>query len=73
MKTALVLIVIGVMIFLILSSLGAGLYYLLHDQGKNKRVVRALTVRITLSIILFIGLFIAFAMGWITPHSLMQH
>lgn len=63
-------VLIFVMIALILSSLGFGLYYLVHDQGKTKRTVRALTFRIALSIILFLFLFIAFAMGWISPHSL---
>lgn len=59
------------MILCILSSLGIGLYYLVKDQGKSKRTVRALSVRIILSFILFIALFVAFAMGWIAPHSLM--
>lgn len=58
------------MIFFILASLGSGLYYLVKDQGKTKRTVRALTFRIVLSMLLFIGLFVAFAMGWIAPHTL---
>jgi hypothetical protein len=58
------------MIILILASLGSGLYYLVKDQGKTKRTVRALSVRIILSLLLFVALFIAFAMGWIAPHGL---
>jgi len=58
------------MLFLILSSLGLGLYFLVKDQGQSKRTVRALTVRITLSIILFLALIIAFAVGWLRPHGL---
>lgn len=63
-------VLIVVMILLILSSLGSGLYYLVRDRGKTDRTVKALSVRIILSFILFIALFVAFAMGWITPHSL---
>lgn len=59
------------LLFLILSSLAFGLYYLIQDQGKSKRTVNALTVRIILSIILFLALLIAFAFGFITPHPLL--
>lgn len=58
------------MIFCIVTSLGTGLYYLVKDAGKTKQTARALLVRIILSLILFIALFVAFAMGWITPHGL---
>jgi hypothetical protein len=61
---------IVLMILFILWNLGAGLYYLVKDQGKTKRTVKALSWRIGLSFILFITLFIAFAFGWIAPHSL---
>lgn len=54
----------------ILSSLGLGLYYLVHDRGKTKRTVRALTIRIGLSMLLFLALFLAFALGWISPHGI---
>lgn len=58
------------MILFILSSLGMGLYYLLSDQGKTKKTVRALSIRIILSFVLFIALWVSFAMGWISPHDL---
>lgn len=58
------------MIFLILYSLGAGLFYLVKDRGKEKRTVKALTFRIILSFSLFVILFILFALGWITPHTI---
>jgi len=63
-------VLIVLMILLIVSSLGMGLYYLVRDQGKSKRTVKALSVRIVLSFVLFIALFVAFAMGWLTPHGL---
>ena len=52
----------------ILLSLGSALYYLLTDKGESKRMVQSLTVRIGLSVALFVCLFLAWAFGWIEPH-----
>ena len=65
MKIFIVLVLIG-----IIGSLGSGLYYLLKDRDRSPRTVRALTLRISLSIALFLALLIAFATGLIKPHSL---
>jgi hypothetical protein len=62
-------IVIGVMV-IILLSLGSALLYLVKDMGKGTRVVKALTIRIAISLTLFILLIVSFAMGWIHPHPL---
>jgi hypothetical protein len=51
---------------LILTSLFSGLYFLLKDRGRSERMARALTVRITLSIVLFALLIIAFQLGFVT-------
>ncbi len=64
------LIVKGFIILFLLAiffSLGSALYYLMRDQGKSDRIVKALSWRIGLSLLLFVLLFIAFALGWITP------
>jgi uncharacterized membrane protein SpoIIM required for sporulation len=55
----------------IVFSLFEGMYYLSKDDGKrNKtRVVRALTVRIVLSFVLFSMLIAGYFFGWIEPHS----
>ena len=58
------------MIVIILTSLGVGLYYLLRHEGKSDKVALALKWRIILSLVLFGALFLAFAMGCITPHPL---
>ncbi|MBN9286560.1 MAG: hypothetical protein BGO43_06240 [Gammaproteobacteria bacterium 39-13] len=55
---------------LIVLSLGSGLYFILFKKGKSEEAVKALTLRIGLSLTLFILLFVAFAMGWIKPHGL---
>jgi apolipoprotein N-acyltransferase len=53
----------------IVVSLGSGLFHLVNDKGESKRMVRALTVRIALSVALFILLFIAWSQGMIQPHG----
>ena len=58
------------MMVAILVSLGSALFYLVKDQGFSTRTVKALTWRVGISITLFILLWVAFYMGWITPHSL---
>ncbi|HTM64637.1 MAG TPA: twin transmembrane helix small protein [Gammaproteobacteria bacterium] len=62
-------IIIALLVF-IFFSLGSALYYLVRDPSQSTRVVKALTWRISLSVVLFIFLMAAFAMGWITPHSI---
>jgi len=52
----------------IVFSLGSGLYYMLKDQGKSKRMVNSLTVRISLSVALFVLLFVGWYFGLIQPH-----
>jgi len=53
----------------IVVSLGAGLFHLVNDRGESKRMVRALTVRIGLSVALFLFLLFAGWQGWIQPHG----
>jgi hypothetical protein len=59
---------IVLLLLFILFSLGSALYFLVHDKGGSDRIVKALTWRIGLSLLLFVILIIAFAMGWISPH-----
>jgi hypothetical protein len=63
-----VLLVLGFIVF----SLGEGMYFLAKDDGDvNKtRVVRALTIRITLSLVLFGLLILGYLFGLIDPHGL---
>ena len=53
----------------IILSLFSGLFFLNHDRGGSRRMVRALTVRITLSVILFLVLIYAWFNGLIQPHG----
>ncbi|WP_144629760.1 twin transmembrane helix small protein [Bordetella genomosp. 13] len=49
----------------ILASLGSALVYLMKDKGGTNRTVNALTVRIGLSVALFLFVLFAHHMGWI--------
>ena len=63
----------GLVILLLLSvlvSLFSGLYYLVRDQGQTKRTLRSLTLRIAISLALFLILFVGLATGLIRPHGL---
>ncbi len=51
----------------IVYSLGSALYYMMKDEGGSKRMVKALTMRIGISMLLFIFLLFSFWMGWIKP------
>jgi hypothetical protein len=64
-KLIILLFVVG-----ILYSLGSALFYLVRGKHDSSRVVKALTWRISLSILLFILLFVAYGLGWIAPHDL---
>ncbi|HEY3809253.1 MAG TPA: twin transmembrane helix small protein [Steroidobacteraceae bacterium] len=53
----------------IVISLGTGLYHLSSGKGDSGKLLRALTVRITLSILLFVLLMLAWHAGLITPRG----
>ena len=60
-----------ILIFLaIVGSLASGLVYLVKDKGQTDRTVKALTVRIALSVALFALLLVMFSMGLIDPHGI---
>lgn len=53
----------------IIASLASGLFYLVNDKGDSRRTLRALTMRIGLSIGLFLFLMLLIAFGVIEPHG----
>lgn len=63
-------ILIVACLFAIIVSLGMGLFHLVGDKGDSKRMANALTIRIALSVALFILLFIAWKQGLIQPHGI---
>ena len=61
--------VVGILA-LILMSLGSALFYLVRDKGTTNRTVKALTIRVALSITLFIVLMASYYFGLIPGHKL---
>ena len=53
---------------IILLSLGSAMFYLIRDRGKSDRTVKALTVRVALSVTLFLLLMLGHYFG-IIPKS----
>jgi hypothetical protein len=53
----------------IVVSLGMALYHLATDRGGSRKLVRALTWRVGLSVALFILLMLAWRAGYISPHG----
>lgn len=63
-------IVVYLFIAFIIISLGSALYYLVKDKGQSDRAVKALTVRISLSIFLFVLLMASYHFGWVPQTGL---
>ncbi len=60
-------IIVVAFLFIILSSLASALFYLVKDKGKSDRTVQALTVRISLSLVLFLLLMAGHYFGILPP------
>ncbi len=58
-------IIVIVLLLAILGSLGSALYFLLSDKSGSQRTVRALTLRVGLSILLFVLLIAGYYFGLI--------
>ena len=62
-------IVIVAVFLMIVASLFSALLFFYRDKGVSKRTVKALTVRISLSIILFVLLMVGYYFGLISPQK----
>lgn len=57
-------------IILILASLASALYYLIRDRGQTDRTVRMLTIRVGLSLTLFVLLMAGYYFGLVPETGL---
>jgi len=55
---------------IILISLTKGLHFLMKDDDQSTKMAKSLTIRVVLSVFLFILIFFGYSMGWITPNHL---
>jgi hypothetical protein len=69
METLIRLLIIG-LLAAILVSLGSALFNLSRKARDSRKVARDLTIRIVLSVALFVLLMIAWHLGIISPHGL---
>ena len=58
-------IVVIIFVLLILASLGSALFFLITDHGRSKRTVKALALRVGLSVTLFLLLMAGYYFGLI--------
>ncbi|HYM41758.1 MAG TPA: twin transmembrane helix small protein [Steroidobacteraceae bacterium] len=74
MQPLIQLLVLGALAAIVIS-LGTGLYHLSRGAGEedSRKLVRALTWRIAISIALFALLMLAWYFGLIAPHGLQPH
>jgi hypothetical protein len=59
-----------ILLVLIVASLFSALTFLHKDQGQGERTARALTIRISLSILLFVLIMLGFYFGVIPERGL---
>lgn len=65
--------IVVLFLIIILYSLGSALFFLVRDRRADSvKMVKALSWRIGLSMLLFFLILIAFSLGWITPHTIMR-
>ena len=63
------ILIIAVLV-LILASLGTALFSMLKSDHDSEHTVKALTVRIALSVGLLIMMMIGYSLGLIAPHGM---
>ena len=59
--------IVLVLLALIVASLGSGLFYLSRKNEDPTKILNALKIRITLSVVLVLFLVLSFVFGWIQP------
>lgn len=63
-------IIIVLVLVAILASLFSGMYFMVKDRSNSTRNVKALSIRIGLSLLLFVLLLIAYLTGLIKPNGM---
>jgi len=63
-------ILIVVALIAIIASLASGMVFLVKDKGQSERTAKALTVRISLAVLLFGLLMLGIFTGHIKPHGI---
>jgi len=59
--------VVFVLLAAIVASLGTGLFYLRREDADSPKMLRALEIRVGLSLVLILFLVASYFLGWIEP------
>ncbi len=59
--------VVFVLLAAIVVSLGTGLFYLRREDADSPKMLRALEIRVGLSLVLILFLVASYFLGWIEP------
>ena len=59
--------VVFILLAAIVVSLGTGLFYLRREDADSPKMLRALEIRVGLSLVLILFLIASYFMGWIVP------
>jgi len=63
-------LIIGALFLVVLYCLGSAAYLMMKDSAHPERMAKALTWRISVSLLLFVLLIVGYYTGWIMPHGL---
>ena len=63
-------IIVLLLLLVIVGSLGSALFYVMRDKGTSNRAVKSLTVRVGLSVTLFLLLMLGYYFGLIPKEGL---
>ena len=63
-------LIILALFVVVLYCLGSAAYLMMRDAAHLERMAKALTWRISVSLLLFILLIVGYYAGWIMPHGL---
>ena len=62
-------IIVLLLLAAIIISLGTGLFYLRREDADSPKMLKALEIRVGLSLVLILFLVVSYFMGWIQPPS----
>jgi hypothetical protein len=60
-------LVVLILLAAIVASLASGLFFLAKDKKGSPRMLKALKIRVALSVVLILFLLLSFQQGWISP------